>query len=136
MRTTLAALGQPLVVSVGEALPVLQEFTRQFRFTLRSHEETGNGLSYARDKAVRRWLRESGIERHELPTNGIVRRLADRDDWAGLWQERMRPAPLAAPERLQPVPQVELGAIPTHADLGLLPDVRAASLQRGGEAPA
>ncbi|MBL8187068.1 MAG: deoxyribodipyrimidine photo-lyase [Acidobacteria bacterium] len=135
LRATLAALGQPLVVRVGEALPVLQEFARRFRFTLWAHEETGNGASYARDKAVRRWLRESNIERHELPTNGIVRRLANRDDWAALWQERMKTRPLAVPERLQPVPRelnVELGAIPSHQDAGLPPDTRAANLQRGG----
>ena len=132
LRATLAAMGQPLVVRVGEALPVLQEFARQFRFTLWAHEETGNGVSYARDKVVRRWLREAGIERYEFPTNGIVRRLADRDDWDWLWQERMRAAPLAAPASLQSVPDLTLGAIPAHAELGLPSDVRAASLQRGG----
>ena len=136
LRGALAALGQPLVVRVGEALPVLQELARQFKFTLWAHEETGNGVSYARDQAVRRWLRESGIERHELPSNGIVRRLRDRDEWAGCWQARMRAAPLAAPASLQPLPEIEIGAIPSHQDLGLPPDQRAARLQRGGESQA
>jgi deoxyribodipyrimidine photo-lyase len=44
----------------------------------------------------------------------------------------MKAAPLAAPAGLQPVPEVELGAIPSHADSGLPSDARAANLQRGG----
>ena len=43
---------------------------------------------------------------------------------------------LAPPPRLEPVPGIEPGAIPTHAELGLPPDARAAALQRGGERAA
>jgi DNA photolyase len=56
LRTSLAQRGLPLVVRVGEATEVLMELRREFPFTrLFSHEETGPGWSYARDKAVARW---------------------------------------------------------------------------------
>ena len=136
LREALARLGQPLVVRVGEALPTLQAFARETALTIWAHEETGNGWSYARDRAVRRWAREAGIVFRELPANGVVRRLRSRDDWARLREERMQGEELAPPPRLEPVPGIEPGAIPTHAELGLPPDARAAALQRGGERAA
>lgn len=136
LRDALAQLGQPLIVRVGEALPVLQQFAAEFRFTLWAHEETGNALSYARDKQVRCWLREARIERHELPSNGVIRRLPSRDAWARLWEARMHEPVAPTPKRLLPVSNVAPGAIPTHADLGLPSDARAAALQHGGETQA
>lgn len=135
LRDALAALGQPLVVRIGEALPVFQALADAFELTIWSHEETGNGWTYARDRAFRRWTREAGIERHELPANGVTRRLQSRDAWAALWEERMQTPVLSVPLQLQPAP-VEPGPIPSHADLGLPPDARAERMQRGGESRA
>lgn len=70
-------------------------------FVLWSHEETGNGWSYARDRAVARWCAGNDVRWHELPSNGVVRRLPDRDRWSRLWTQRMDPPPLAAPASLE-----------------------------------
>ncbi len=69
-------------------------------FALWSHEETGNGWSFDRDRAVARWCAEHGVVWRELPCNGVVRRLRDRDLWSRLWTQRMEPPPLPAPEKL------------------------------------
>lgn len=53
-------------------------------FVLWSHEETGNGWSFDRDRAVARWCAEQGVVWHELPCNGVVRRLRDRNLWSRL----------------------------------------------------
>ena len=134
LRQSLARLGQPLVVRVGEVLAVLADLAREFDLTIWSHEETGNWQTYQRDREVRRWTRQSGIGLHELPANGVVRRLASRNDWARIWEERMGGPALPAPPRLDPlVLQVDPGNIPTHKELGLPPDRRVVAMQRGGE---
>lgn len=133
LRAELAKLGQPLIVRVGETLPVLQSFAEQFHLSIWSHEETSNWLAYRRDQAVRRWRREQNIEYHELPCNGVVRRLKSRDEWAAIWEERMRQPKTPMPKALTPIPGIEPGAIPTHEELGLTPDKRADAIQRGGE---
>ncbi len=97
----LSARGSPLLLRHGEITQVLQQLLDQVgAFTLYSHEETGNALSYARDRRVAGWCRAHGIVWKEFPSNGVVRRLASRDAWASLWMQRMRPPPLAAPEVL------------------------------------
>ncbi len=124
LREALAQLGQPLLVRVGE-MPELLERLRQRAVIggLWSHEETGNGWTYQRDRAVGAWCRQHGIPWRELPQNGVVRRLRQRDGWARRWEERMGVEPLPAPERLSPpAGSWTPGPIPTATDLGLAPD--------------
>ena len=79
LQVDLAQRGLPLLVRVGEMIPVLQKLRREFVFShLFSHEETGPGWSYARDLRVADWCRHQGILWTELAQNGVVRRLEDR----------------------------------------------------------
>jgi deoxyribodipyrimidine photo-lyase len=134
LSANLAALGQPLVVRVGEAVPVLDSLKRQHPIAgLWAHEETGNWLTYQRDIAVRRWARQNGVPFTEIPQNGVVRGLRDRTGWQNLWEQRMRQPLAAAPAALQPV-TLKPGRIPDHAQLRLRRDRR--STQPGGEAAA
>jgi deoxyribodipyrimidine photo-lyase len=122
LRTALARLGQPLVVRVGEAVDVLDQLTREWPVeAIWAHEETGNLLSYARDRAVRRWARTRGIPFYELPQNGVVRRLSSRDEWQAHWEQRMSATP-ASPPSVLPTLAIDPGAIPTAQDLSLPPD--------------
>lgn len=99
----LRALGAPLVIRQGEAVAVLEEIRRGHGIAhLWAHEETGNGISYARDRRVRRWARDSGVPFTEFPQNGVVRRLKSRDGWSQLWEKRMAERLTPAPARLQP----------------------------------
>jgi len=135
LSEALARRGQPLVIRVGEAPEVFETLRRQFAFTkIWAHEETGNGLTYARDRAVRRWARASGVAMEEMPANGVVRRLASRNGWARQWEERMARPLTPAPGRLAPV-DVAPGGLPTHSELGLNCDGRRLA-QPGGEPAA
>ncbi len=97
----LAARGSPLLIQQGEITSVLQRILDTFgHFTLYSHEETGNAISYARDRRVAAWCKTHGIVWTESPTNGVVRRLASRNNWASIWMQRMRQPVLAAPDCL------------------------------------
>jgi deoxyribodipyrimidine photo-lyase len=137
LRESLAALGQPLIVRVGEAVEVFEALRHMLPIAaVYAHEETGNGLSYARDRAVRRYFRAQGIPFTEIPQTGAVRGLRNRDEWQALRDARMAQPIIPIPARLTPLPDpIDIGAIPTHADLGLPPDTRTET-QRGGESQA
>lgn len=136
LREALRARGGELVVRTG-ALPDVFEDLHQRRpiRALYSHEETGNGLTYARDKRVARWAKERGVHWVELPQTGVFRPLRTRDGWAARWAERMRAPLVATPDRVPSVRVADLGLEP-----GPIPDEKALGLpasskrdaQRGG----
>ena len=94
-------LGSPLVQLQGDITRVLLTLKHTHgAFRLLSHEETGNHVSYMRDKRVAAFCKAEGIEWQEYPTNGVVRRLKNRDDWQSHWQARMSAPVLPAPSPL------------------------------------
>ena len=84
-----------------------------------SHQETGLGITYARDLRVAAWCRSRAIEWHEPRQSGVIRRLSDRDGWARRWLEFMQGAPLEAPTRLSAVAGLDHGELPSPDDRGL-----------------
>jgi len=140
LRDALAARGLPLLVHTGEAVQVLADLRQRFAFTqLFSHEETGPGWSYERDKAVARWCRAQGVAWTEWPQTGVVRRLKERRGWAGRWQQRMdapqEPVPAAFKSPAGLPPAWLPSQLPTLRDLGVhaAPD-SARALPPAGEA--
>jgi len=118
----LARLGAPLVIRTGDAVEVLEALRRRHgAVTLRSHQETGDGWTYARDRRVAAWARAEGVPWHEHQLNGVVRRLGSRDGWAQQWDRRMLRPQVPAPAALPPHGEAA-GALPSAADLGLAPD--------------
>ncbi len=101
LNTGLTRLGAPLHVRRGEAASVIAALHAEYGFTaIYAHQETGNAVSYARDRRVRAWARAAGVPVHEPPHNGVVRRLASRDAWADEWEARMGAEPLPVPAGL------------------------------------
>jgi deoxyribodipyrimidine photo-lyase len=75
LNAALQKLGQPLIIRVGEAVPVLENLRATLPITaLWSHQETWNAWTYARDRRVAAWARSSGIPWHEPPQHGVIRR--------------------------------------------------------------
>ncbi len=100
----LTRLGQPLVLRRGDAVDVLEALRRETGFrALWSHEETGNRWTYDRDVRVAAWARERGVLWTELPQNGVIRGLRNRDGWARHWERRMSETLSASPGSLCPV---------------------------------
>ncbi|MBY6204788.1 FAD-binding domain-containing protein [Halomonas denitrificans] len=98
---SLRRIGQGLVVRVGNVIDVFEALHREFDVTvIRAHEETGNGWSFDRDRKVRAWAAERGIELHETPQFGVTRGLTERAGWAGRWEAFMGAKRTAPPERL------------------------------------
>lgn len=104
LDAALRARGQGLLVRVGDAVEVLQSLADRFEIAaLHAHEETGNGWTFDRDRAVRAWARERGIAVREVAQFGVTRALRDRNGWAKRWEAIMAEASTCPPEPLPPV---------------------------------
>ncbi len=137
LAADLFRLGSPLLLLHGEITRMLAAIKRTHGpFRLLSHEETGNHLSFMRDKRVAAWCKSEGIEWQEYPCNGVVRRLKSRDQWQTQWQSRMN-------ELILPAPTTLIKPAARHPGVGFV-SARAAGLvgqdkperQRGGRKQA
>lgn len=118
----LGRLGAPLVIRAGDAVDVLDGLRRSLgAFTLWSHQESGDGWTFARDRRVAAWARAEGVRWHEFQAGGVIRRLRSRDGWAARWDEAMAQAVSPPPAALAPH-GVPPGNLPEAAALGLAPD--------------
>ncbi len=82
----LKALGGRLHVRSGEVPVVLAQLHALAPFArLVSHQETGNAVTFERDKAVARWCHAHRVGWQEFPQFGVVRRLASRTHWQSHW---------------------------------------------------
>lgn len=75
---------------VNEAKNVFEALDQQFKInTVYSHCETGNNLSYQRDKDIKLFFKEKRITWLEFQTNGIIRGLKSRINWEADWKKFM-----------------------------------------------
>lgn len=87
----------PLLVLQGSMPPMLEWLQQQYDIkALHSHQETGNALTYERDKAVGRWCRQQGIPWHEWADRGVQRGLRHRQHWQQQWMQYLH-EPLSQP---------------------------------------
>ncbi len=98
-----------------------------------SHEEVGNGLSFARDLRMKVFFKQRAIPWLEIPQNGILRGLSQRRDWAIHWQKTVSQKPLPFPEGKKVFLKAPLGEgqLPSF----LLKDLERedSNFQKGGE---
>jgi len=103
LKQELDALHIPLLVLKDEFLSSVNLLRKELSITwIYAHEETGNQATYARDLKVHAGLRSHKIPFHEFPTNGVVRRLSDRDAWQWIWKERMQTPIIEVPSAQDP----------------------------------
>lgn len=90
LEKNLQKLKIPLIFVESEAV---EGFSRLHKVmpikTIFSHEETGNWETFMRDKAIIEWAKNEKIPFTEFPTNGVVRRLKNRDQWNKIWKKRI-----------------------------------------------
>jgi len=123
LADALGRLGAPLVVRVGETVPILADLVTRHRLTrIVSHEETGNAWTYARDRAVASWVREVGIAWEEIPQSGVVRRLNSRNGWAGRRERFIRSPQVDPPAAIRAVAGVQSERLPSAAEMRLAAD--------------
>ena len=128
--------GGSLVTRFGEVTQVLSEINERHSIeALWSHEETGNSLTYERDKRVLAWTKERHIPWNESPQSGVVRRLKNRDGWSAQRNQFMAKPLTPIPERIPCVKDVDTIGLRGHQDLGLR-ESRKTNLILGGEVAA
>lgn len=136
LQRDLAAMGMPLIIRIGEATEVLEQIRQELGvFTLWSHEETANGWTYQRDIAVAQWCQAHRILWHEMPSNGVVRRLESRDGWAKLRDAHMRMPIVEIPKTLTPVCGIITQNLPEKND-PMFGSVPVGLVQTGGRKEA
>ncbi|NNM00474.1 MAG: deoxyribodipyrimidine photo-lyase/cryptochrome family protein, partial [Gammaproteobacteria bacterium] len=138
LEAALAERGGRLITRVGEAVEVIATLHDEIGFeAIHAHQETGNGMTYARDLRVADWARRSGVEVIEHRQHGVTRRLADRDGWARDWQALMSAPQVATPETIETVAGPASDGIEVPESFGLeAGDASHVPMQQGGEARA
>lgn len=102
LRRNLRHHDHELFIRTGEVTSVFSELHSSIPFTaIYAYEETGLQHTYARDREVAKWCRNRSISFIELPTNGVIRGLQDRDIWQSQFQTFIQ-KPLA------PIPKQQL----------------------------
>jgi deoxyribodipyrimidine photo-lyase len=122
LQQRITAAGGVLQIRTGDALEILDElFSRYPDATLWSHEETGNGWTHTRDRAVRRLARARHIRWIERPNFGVIRGPSlNRDKWAAHWDRQMSRPIIHTPHiNWQPG---DICQIPSPYSCGLVPD--------------
>lgn len=127
------AIGGRLAIRVGELPDVFAQLSRCIDISaIYSHEETGNGFTFDRDKRVAKWARSIGAPWYQYPQNGVVRPLKSRNGWAALWEVRMKSPIATTPDRIEVPIHFDWGRIPEAHELGLQ-KTQKKNLQIGGE---
>jgi deoxyribodipyrimidine photo-lyase len=90
MKESLYQNGHKLFIFLEEAVQAFQELNKHFSIdTVYSHEETGIGLTFERDKRIAKLFDEKNIKWDESPTNAVERGLMHRDGWRKKWNQKM-----------------------------------------------
>lgn len=91
-----------LDVQVGDVIDVLATLRARHAIAmLWSHQETGNALTFARDRSVAAFCRLHGIGWQQCRQHGVVRGLPNRDDWSQRWLELMQQPVFHLPAHVQ-----------------------------------
>jgi deoxyribodipyrimidine photo-lyase len=103
--------------------------------TVFSSQETGNHLTYARDKAMKVFFINNQIIWNEYQTNGIVRGLKNRKEWQKLWKATMTDTPKNFDEKELNCVQMDLTIYNQikGAELNSSITTRDTNFQEGGE---
>lgn len=74
----------------NEAKPVFEKLVEQYEIhSVFSYEETGNQLTYARDKRMQSFFKNKNIQWLEYQHNGVFRKLKSKKEWSTLWEQKM-----------------------------------------------
>jgi deoxyribodipyrimidine photo-lyase len=83
---SLCELKIPIHMVYGSALDVFNELIKIYDINaVYSHEETGNKITYDRDREIKTLLKENSILWREYQSNGVLRGRKNRKGWDAAW---------------------------------------------------
>jgi len=90
LARALKAINLNLCLMTGEATQIFTKIYDQLPFAqVYSHMETGNQITYDRDKAVAKWFALKNVKWREYRQHGVLRGLKKRNAWNSNWAELM-----------------------------------------------
>jgi len=105
LKEDLKAIGQPLIIRTGNVLDIFEEIKNIFKINgIYSHQETGDFLSYERDKKVRKWSKDNNIPWMEYLQFGVFRGPLNRDKWAINYKKHFEKEIIKSPLSLKALP--------------------------------
>ena len=133
LRHDLAGLGSRLIIRQGEMTAVLAALMQELgNFSLASHAETGNDITYRRDIRVKSWCLDNGVAWQEFRQHGVIRALTDRNGWAKRWDQQMSEPLISKPAHLQS-PRADVAGIQKLDDISIdFHEADKPQRQRGG----
>lgn len=90
MQIELQQHHQHINIVYDEVIPFLEKLQERYIIrTIFSHEEIGNNSTFKRDKAVKKFTVQKGIQWTEYRTNAIIRGLQNRSNFSEHWLKTM-----------------------------------------------
>jgi len=131
LRNALKEKGQPLIVRTGNVIKIFEEISSKFNIiAIYSHQETGDWLSYKRDKAVRLWASNKKITWKEYLQFSVFRGNLNRDDWSKKWAKNMARGLIKGPSKINSI-DFDIGEIPEEEIFSLEQDKSPGRLKGG-----
>ena len=119
LEKQLKAIGGNLAVLVGNAIDIFDHLNSQYQInTIFSHQETWNLWTYNRDKAVKSWATDNKVAWTEIPKNGVIRNLDNRNGWSRKWYSAMSAPLTSAPPKVKSI-KISSDTIPEASQLNL-----------------
>jgi len=101
LQKKLAGYEAAMSVFYGEAEDVFNQITATYGVNrIYSHMETGNSLTFERDKKLKKYFKSKSVHWSEFAQNAVVRGLKNRDDWDRHWFSFMK-KPVVVPDILR-----------------------------------
>ena len=90
LKKDIKSIKSQLLLLNSDVINFLELIKNKFELiSIYSHEETSNHWTYKRDINVTNWCNKNNVNFLQFPTNGIIRKLNDRNEWSRLRNERM-----------------------------------------------
>lgn len=105
LNKTLKKHDLQVLLVTAEVLPTFRTLLSYHHIeNIFSHQETGIRLTYERDKAVKKFCQENGINWLETPYAGVIRGIKKRNNWPKHWYASMSSAIIdPSLEKLKPL---------------------------------
>ncbi|MBJ03114.1 MAG: hypothetical protein CMB65_00205, partial [Euryarchaeota archaeon] len=119
LKSDIESIGGVLLFNYGDVVEKIEEIHRMNRIeAIYGNEETGLQWSWDRDKAVAKWCESQGVKFSESPTNGVIRKLKNRDNWKHQRDSRMEVSVIEPIGEIIAPFGMNSDQIPTLTDLG------------------
>ena len=90
LKRDISNMKAELLIFKSDAISFFELIKEKYNLkSIFAHEETSNYWTYKRDMNVMNWCSENNVNFFQYPTNGVIRKLNDRNKWSSLRNKRM-----------------------------------------------